>query len=362
VLTNTRRSSQSQDDRRGQCDIVRRRLGAVDGTTGDETPLPLSSGTKVVDARRVVCVLCGSRGGTTLFRTPERRFGLGGDFEVVRCDRCSLVRTEPQPQVPGAFYPQDAYYSFAPAASPSRLERARIGRRYRTRQPRSIAENVLSRIYVGRLSPGLPPGQPGRLLDVGCGSGETLLSLKAAAWRGTGIEVSARAVESARAAGLDVKQGDLLEVDLSAHEFDVVRFWHSLEHTTSPLEQLRRARALLRPGGWLVVGVPNFGSLLSRLARDRWFYLDVPRHLWHFERRQLAALAVKAGFQDVRVRLNSTSTPLLGTLALRRSSRGKDGSRRLLPDNRALWLATLPLATVLDALHLGDALELTART
>jgi SAM-dependent methyltransferase len=324
-------------------------------------PFSPSSQVRAVDRSRVACALCGSAGGTTLFRTAERRFGLGGDFEVVRCDQCGLVRTEPQPEDPPDFYPEDAYYSFAPAAAPSRLERARIGRRYRTRPPRNFAESVLSRIYVGRLSPGLPPGPPGRLLDVGCGSGETLLSLKHAGWRGTGIDVSARAVESARAVGLDVTQGDLLEVDLSAYEFDVVRFWHSLEHTASPVEQLRRARALLRPGGWLVVGVPNFGSLLSRLSGDRWFYLDVPRHLWHFERRQLAGLALKAGFRDVRVTLNSTSTPLLGTLALGRSSRGKDGSRRPWPDNRALWLVTLPLATVLDALHLGDALELTAR-
>jgi SAM-dependent methyltransferase len=330
--------------------------------TEDRLPLPLSSWARAVDTNRVACALCGSEGGTTLFRTAERRFGLGGDFEVVRCDRCGLVRTEPQPEDPRAFYPEDAYYSFAPAAAPSRLERARIARRYRTRPPQGFAERVLSRVYVGRLSPGLPPGPPGTLLDVGCGSGETLLSLKDAGWRGMGIDVSARAVESARAVGLDVTQGDLLEVDLSAHEFDVVRFWHSLEHTGSPGEQLRKARALLRPGGWLLVGVPNFGSLLSRLSRDRWFYLDVPRHLWHFEHSQLVGLAVKTGFRDVRVRLNSTSTPLLGTLALRRSSRDQDGSRRPLRDNRALWLATLPLATVLDALHLGDALELTART
>jgi SAM-dependent methyltransferase len=300
------------------------------------------------------CDACGADSTTTVLQTGDRRFGLDGNFAVVRCTGCGLVRTDPQPEDLAAYYPAGDYYSFRPPLRPTVRVRARVRGAYGLNGvPR--AGRVLSGLGRDRLTPGLPPGPPGEVLDVGCGSGEFLLALREAGWRPHGIDISAPAVEAARAAGLaEVRCGDLLEAGYPDERFDAVRFWHSLEHVPSPRAQLGAARNVLRPGGSLTIGVPNFGSLLARRARERWYYLDVPRHLWHFEPSTLSRLVEGSGFQVTRVRTMSGSTALLGTLDYLR------GRSEELVGNRRAWYAALPLAAALDKAGAGDALELTA--
>lgn len=189
---------------------------------------------------------------------------------------------------------------------------------------------------------------------MGCGSGEAIVALSAAGWECRGVETSPVAAVAARACGVDVVEAELSAAGFEEGSFDVVRFSHSLEHVADPARELREARRVLRPGGSLVVAVPNFGSLLARVLRSRWFYLDVPRHLWHFERRQLAELVERTGFRVTSIRCVSTGTPFLGSIDL---LVGRDG---MLARRRLVWLATLPFATLLDWLRLGDVLELRA--
>ena len=190
---------------------------------------------------------------------------------------------------------------------------------------------------------------------MGCGSGAFLLALEDAGWRTSGIEIDAGAVEAAHQAGLErVRQGDFLEAGYVDSSMDVVRFWHSLEHLRSPRAALEEARRILRPAGKLVVGVPNFGSLLSKALRSRWFPLEVPRHLWHFDRARLCALARQTGFEIQRIRNVSSSAAILGSFDYLR------GRSDTLAENRLASNMVQPLAALLDVLRLGDELELIA--
>jgi SAM-dependent methyltransferase len=76
--------------------------------------------------------------------------------------------------------------------------------------------------------------------------------------------------------------------------------WHSLEHQFEPARVLAEVRRLLKPGGRLLLEVPNLGSRQARLGGSRWFHLDVPRHLLHFSRPTLAALLCGQGFEILR--------------------------------------------------------------
>jgi SAM-dependent methyltransferase len=301
------------------------------------------------------CDRCGGADATTLLKTGDRRYGLPGHFAVVRCRGCGLVRTDPGPEDVGAYYPDAQYYSFQPPGAPSARTRRRVHSAYGQAENGSRLPALLSAVVRDRLMPGLPPGPPGDILDVGCGSGAFLLALREAGWRPHGVELSPSAVEAARAAGLtDVRTGDLIEAGYPSERFDAVRFWHSLEHMRSPRAQLVEARRVLRRGGTLTIGVPNFSSLLARTARDRWYYLDVPRHLWHFEPATLGSLVESSGFRVTRTRTVSGGTALLGTIDYLR------GARERLVNSRPAWYAALPLGVLLDALGRGDGLELTA--
>jgi SAM-dependent methyltransferase len=303
-----------------------------------------------VRATSTICDCCHTTDAVLLFTATDRRFGGPGSFGVVRCSTCRLVRTDPWPDDLSEYYPA-SYYSFtAPTAPTERV----VARAARLTQGGSSADRLL-RPLDERLLPGMPRGEPGTVLDVGCGSGEALLVLQAIGWQCTGIEIDGAAVAAAHEAGLpDVQEGDLAGVDLAGRRFEIVRFWHSLEHTRSPRAQLRVARRLLRPGGRLLVGVPSFASLLARRLRDRSFYLDVPRHLWHFEPDTLRAVVEAEGFEVESVRLRSGSEPLL------RSVESLLPATRRLLGGRLAWRATLPLAALLDVVGRGDALELVA--
>jgi SAM-dependent methyltransferase len=284
-------------------------------------------------------------------RVRERRYGMAGDFTLLTCADCGLVRTSPQPADLRSYYPDGSYYSYQPPPSPSLRVRTRFRDAYGTNGRRRRAARALGRW----LSPGMPPGPPGSILDVGCGSGQFLLALREAQWEVHGVEVNESAVAAAREAGLDrVIAGQLTDLPEETH--DAVRFWHVLEHVQDPKRQLVEARKRLRPGGTLTIGVPNYRSLLSRTARNDWFYLDVPRHLWHFDRSTLRRLVESCGFRVDSVRVQSTSTPLLGTIDYRLG-----WGERLLK-SRSAFYAALPVAAALDAAGAGDALVLTART
>ena len=117
---------------------------------------------------------------------------------------------------------------------------------------------------------------PGRILDVGSGAGDLLDALTAAGREGVGLERSSHRP--------DVQAGELADV---AGPFAAVVFWHSLEHLARPGQALAHATALLMDRGVLVVALPNADSLQAHAFGDRWFALDLPRHLVHVPERAL---------------------------------------------------------------------------
>lgn len=111
-----------------------------------------------------------------------------------------------------------------------------------------------------------------------------------------GIEISDEAAHYARdVEGLDVRVGQLSDLDLPVNGFDLIILWHVLEHIPDPQSTLHAVARLLRPGGVLLVAVPNVGSPEARWGRDGWFHLDVPRHLVHFDGPTLRNLLKRAG-------------------------------------------------------------------
>jgi SAM-dependent methyltransferase len=89
-----------------------------------------------------------------------------------------------------------------------------------------------------------------RVLEVGCGRGELAGKLRESGYEITGVELSPECVQSARAAGLDVRQADFLGFE--EEPFDAVLFTRSLHHLSPLSDAIARARILLKPGGLLI--------------------------------------------------------------------------------------------------------------
>ena len=112
-----------------------------------------------------------------------------------------------------------------------------------------------------------------------------------------GVEPSTRGVDAALSHyGVLLQQTDLEDAGIEPGTFDAVSLWHVLEHVDDPRAALRAAHAWLRPGGALVVGVPNLASTQALIGGPRWYHLDVPRHKTHFTATGLRTLLRAEGF------------------------------------------------------------------
>ncbi len=145
---------------------------------------------------------------------------------------------------------------------------------------------------------------PEKVLDIGCGAGTFLKTMKNLGWECSGIEVSESSKKFTRklkSQGIDVKYGDLLKAGYKKNSFGLITFWHVVEHLKKPGLYLERANELLKKGGLLFIAVPNIDSFSFRLWKSNWFHLDVPRHLNHFSPGTISALVEKNGFRVVKI-------------------------------------------------------------
>jgi SAM-dependent methyltransferase len=228
---------------------------------------------------RAVCPSHPEAGSERLFvaRDPVT----GDRFDILRCEICGLARTSPQPSPEEL----DRYY---PTGYHGTAKRYRLG-----------LDGTLSAVHRARIRRiERLTGGPGRVLDVGCGPGWFLAQMRRRGWETRGTERSPAAARQARETlGLDVRPQELDELVAEGLSYDAVVLWHVAEHLHDPAQTLRTIARLLRPGGVLMIGVPNFGSLEARVGKAGWFHLDVPRHLFHFTAATLGKLLADAGLE-----------------------------------------------------------------
>jgi SAM-dependent methyltransferase len=150
----------------------------------------------------------------------------------------------------------------------------------------------------------LPFHGDGRLLDFGCGSGWFAHRMQQRGWTVTGIDISCHVAQKVRREfGIPVLVGSLPHPAVQPKSFDVVCMGSTLEHVHRPRQVVAAAGDALRPGGLLVVVVPNLDSWGFRRFGRAWWPLDVPRHLHHFTPNTLRRLVEGVGLAVRQVRM-----------------------------------------------------------
>ena len=222
------------------------------------------------------CLVCG---GTTALR----KFAIEGVSEqLVECESCGLGSLFPMPSPARiqSFYPPEYYGTPTAKFVPLVEAGVRAGARARVR---SLLSGVHPESHV---------------LDIGCGRGVMLRAVLDLGYTAHGVEISEEA-----AAGVDPRADvriapDLYEAGYETNSMDAVIMWHVLEHLPQPGQTIAEIRRILRPGGRLILAVPNYDSWQSRWAGADWFHLDLPRHLYHFTPDTLTLLLRRHGFAN----------------------------------------------------------------
>jgi SAM-dependent methyltransferase len=291
------------------------------------------------------CPLCGSGGLKRLYLARDPHFGIPGRHQISQCTDCSLVFMNPMysDQELAALYPSN-YYSYQ---SPTKAH------------PLKHWLKKLFGYWQGTKEPAF--SRAGKFLDLGCGSGAFVDTMRRRGWTSCGVEISPQASAAGRACGIEIHCGPLEQAGFPAAHFDYVRASHSLEHMSDPNQVLRELNRILKPGGTLLVAVPNAASLNARVFREYWWHLCPPIHSFGFSRETLGGLLRQRGFEVTRVIFNSDYVGLLGSLQIwlnrkngRRSWQGWVFNSYVL---RVLagWLQTLQ-----DWAGAGDMIEVTA--
>lgn len=211
-------------------------------------------------------------------------YATGESFDIVSCKECGFRFTQdfPDESEIGRYYETSDYVSHSDTREGLMNKAYHLVRSHMLNKKRKMTEEA-SRL------------RKGSLLDIGCGTGYYLNTMKQAGWDTLGVEKSALASESARTHfGLDVLN-DLNEAD-GENRFDVITLWHVMEHLQDLRGVFEKLRRLLRKEGTLIVALPNSDSYDAALYKTYWGAWDVPRHLWHFTPDTFAHLANREGF------------------------------------------------------------------
>ena len=237
------------------------------------------------------CPICGQAPRPTHMRAPDRLATRDGPFTVMECASCHYGMTVPQlsEEALTRYYTSEYYEDFYENSG------ERDGPLHRLRG--WFRRWSSARHY--RRPPYLLSGiTPGRMLDVGCGSGKLLEHFAKRGWETYGIDPSSSATTAAAQRGAQVHQGTLLDQPWEPGSFQLITFQDALEHIPQPIDALRHAHALLTSGGLLLIQVPNWSHWQRRfLFRSCWFPLDLPRHQQHFSVRALQRVAESCGLR-----------------------------------------------------------------
>lgn len=230
------------------------------------------------------CLLCGGN-NFLLYKN-----GIYGK-DIYICANCKLVFTNPQPIQEELLKKYGKEYYAHWITSEQQKRRIKLWKR---------RLNVVKKI--------LPQG---KLLDVGCGEGLFLYCAKQAGYDVWGVEISEFAVKYAKEKfKLNILNSTLENSNFSNNSFDIITFWHTLEHLPSPDITLKKAYQLLKPGGYLIAAVPNINDVIGqkfyRFIYGHYSPLYTSEakepHLYHFSSDTLKNFLKKCNFNSIKIK------------------------------------------------------------
>jgi len=238
----------------------------------------------------VACSCCGSLDAEVVFVGRDLLHGLPGDFPVRHCRDCGAFYLSPRPTQGeiAYYYPEDYAPHNIAAVADHRTAWARWNLQYAmNKRLRAVSPYVR---------------EPGRVLDLGCATGNFLDNMRRLGWKPFGVEPNQSAAAYARERfGLEIFCGELEQAGYPEGLFDLVTLWDVLEHLHNPHRTLMEVARVTKAGGMLAINVPNPDGIEARLFGPYWAGWDVPRHLMVFPRPTLLRMLATLGFDQVKV-------------------------------------------------------------
>jgi 2-polyprenyl-3-methyl-5-hydroxy-6-metoxy-1,4-benzoquinol methylase len=296
------------------------------------------------------CRLCHTVGTVLHSGLRDRLFGAEGRWRLAKCPNaaCGLVWLDPSPSAESLSAAYASYYTHNEERQPTKLGLLRRAYRsakwsYLTRRFGYVnGTSGVLHAWMARLFAILPLVRAqaedeelrqlravhgGKLLDVGCGSGKWLASMRERGWVVAGVDFDAAAVSAGTRRGLSLAAGSLEAQRYPDAAFDAVTLNHVIEHLPDPVATLTECRRVLKPGGQFILYTPNVQSLGYRLFGQHWRGLEPPRHLHLFSSGSIRVALERAGFAQANIRTVNSGYIWRQSLALRIGAHGHNMPR-----------------------------------
>ncbi|MFA8451274.1 MAG: methyltransferase domain-containing protein [Bacteroidales bacterium] len=229
------------------------------------------------------CPICKSK-KIDLWMQTQDFFLTGEDFQISICNECGFKFTNPRPDIKnlGGYYKSDAYISH------SNSNKGLINGIYQFVRQYTLAKKY-QQITNYKKS--------GKMLDIGCATGEFLNFHKDKGFEVVGVEPDQDARKQAEENyNIQVFDEEFLN-QAEENSFDVISMWHVLEHVPDLELRVQQLSRLLKPDGLLIIAVPNINSWDAKKYGRHWAALDVPRHLYHFNQENIKQLFEQHSFE-----------------------------------------------------------------
>lgn len=254
------------------------------------------------------CPLCRSEAFNDLYRLT---------YPIFKCRNCGLVFVRRQPDIRNEKFYDEGYYQGRSSCKTNLCnENVLDTKRIETRidNCRGVVDMVLQKAF-----------QPsGKWLDIGCGPGFLLSTVKERGWQVFGIEPSpfAAAYAKERFQISDVKNCSVETSDFPKDYFDVISMQHVIEHFSDPLASMKRIAIWLKKGGLLYLETPDIASPIAKNERAGWEHIKLPEHLFYFTPKTLTMIMNKIGCRIIAIR-----HPVQGTGLMNAACGGERKSR-----------------------------------
>lgn len=229
------------------------------------------------------CPICGAKKLKKAFETKD--FFLSKEsFSICKCQKCGFHFTNPRPNKEhlAPYYESEEYISH------SNSNQGLFGFLYQ-----KVRNYTLGKKY--QLVNSFRNGH--RILDIGCATGQFLNEFKVRGWDCIGVEPDPDARTFAETKyHLKVLSEERVN-ELEDQSFDVISMWHVLEHVSDLDQRMMDLKRLIKANGILFIALPNIESWDAQHYAQHWAGLDVPRHLYHFNKASVKMLFEKYNFK-----------------------------------------------------------------
>ena len=259
------------------------------------------------------CKICGNESNNKTYEVLEMMFGYRDKFKYFQCSVCKCLQIESIPLDMSKYYPEN-YYSFHSKSEKNFIKKKiTLCRDHYALNGKGFFGKIIYRKFPREdlfSMHKLPITKESNIMDVGCGGGVLLKTLKSLGFKNLlGIDpFNEKDIEYKN--GLKILKKNLREVEDS---WDLIMFHHSFEHIWEQTETLITVSKMLRKDGVCLIRIPLVSSHAWRYYGVNWVQLDAPRHFFLHSIESMKLLCKNTGFEISQIDFDSTSFQFLGS-------------------------------------------------